>query len=156
MSIIPKDFFGSRPVQWKEDPWTSQYRSLNKMMDELLHLPTEAGKIGAFVPPVTLTDRGRDFLLTTELPGMDANDIHIQLENNSLIIKGEKKNEHETQDGHHYRFERSYGSFARSIAFPSKVNPEKVEANFKNGVLQVTVNKADETIKDTRKITIKT
>lgn len=97
----------------------------------------------AFEPPMNVVERKNDVLVTLEIPGLDAKDVHVECERNRLTVRGEKKFEHESeQDSVHLR-ECSYGSFVRSIELPSAVNGEKAEARFKKGVLEVVIPKAD-------------
>jgi HSP20 family protein len=83
-------------------------------------------------------------MVKAEVPGMDAKDIELSLHGEVLTLKGEKKQEKETEEKneHYYRIERSYGAFARAIRLPASVDGSKVTATFKNGLLTVTLPKA--------------
>ncbi len=76
-----------------------------------------------------------------EVPGIDAKDIQISLQENLLTIKGEKRQEQEEKEEHYHRVERTYGMFARSVRLPVTVDGSKVVATFKNGLLTVTLPK---------------
>jgi HSP20 family protein len=78
-----------------------------------------------------------------ELPGVTAEDVKLSLENNLLSIRGEKKQQAEERTERVHRYERSYGVFERSFALPTTVDSEKVSATFQNGILTVTVPKAE-------------
>ena len=94
-------------------------------------------------PSVNLFEKNDDLVLTAELPGFQKGDIHIELNNNVLSLKGE--NRFKTQEGVSYhRRERDYGKFSRSIQLPVKVDAEKTIADFSDGILTVTLSKADE------------
>ncbi len=93
--------------------------------------------------------------MTAELPGMEEKDIQLTLENDSLIISGEKKNDVEEKGKNFHRVERSYGSFQRVIPLISEIQQEKVEAKFRNGVLNITLPKTPAAAKQTHKIEIK-
>ncbi|TNF45596.1 Hsp20/alpha crystallin family protein, partial [bacterium] len=79
-----------------------------------------------------------------ELPGIARDEVDISLKDDTLTIKGEKKQEKEEKDENRYYVERSYGSFSRTLTLPSKVNAEGVEARFQDGVLEIYLPKAEE------------
>jgi HSP20 family protein len=95
------------------------------------------------------------FTVTAELPGMDEKNVDVTLSGDMLVIKGEKKEEHEEKKKDYHLKERSWGSFERRIAVPFKADPARVQASFKKGVLTVTVPKPAEAKTQTKKIEIK-
>jgi HSP20 family protein len=97
----------------------------------------------SWLPPVDIQETDDAFRLTAELPGLTRDDINITLENNVLRLSGERKFEKDVKKESYHRIERSYGQFTRSFALPQQVNGEKVQASFENGVLAVTVPKAE-------------
>jgi HSP20 family protein len=78
------------------------------------------------------------------MPGVDINDVDVSVSGNVLTLKGEKKDEHEERKGGYFHRERWSGSFQRSITLPDAIDPEKVKAEMKNGVLRITFPKRDE------------
>ncbi len=96
-----------------------------------------------WTPPVDVRETEEAFTVTAELPGLSREDIQITLENNILRLTGERKFERDEKQENYHRIERSYGAFTRSFALPSQVDAERVQANFKDGVLTITVPKAD-------------
>jgi HSP20 family protein len=78
-----------------------------------------------------------------ELPGVNPDDVRLSLESNILTIRGEKKHDQEESNERVHRFERTYGMFERTFALPNTVDPEKIEARYENGVLLVTIPKAE-------------
>lgn len=94
-------------------------------------------------PALDIADRENDVLVKAEVPGMDAQDIEISVHGNILSISGEKKEAHEDKKEGYYHCERTYGNFRRDITLPTEVNPDKVNAEMKNGVLTVTLPKAE-------------
>ncbi len=115
-------------------------------------LPSEDVASRSWVPPVDVQETEDGYKLQAELPGLTKDDVQITLENNVLRLSGERKLEKDVQKEGYHRIERTYGSFARSFALPHQVNGEGVQAAFENGVLTITVPKA-ETAKS-RKIAI--
>lgn len=123
------------------DPWR-ELRSLHDRMDHLLgSMFGEAGGAGqiAWSPPVTVSERDGEIHVTAELPGLAKEDIDLELDENSVTIRGEKKAEREEGDEHRYVVERRYGSFTRTIPLPRPVDPDAASARFKNGVLSITL-----------------
>lgn len=97
---------------------------------------------------------GKDaYTVRVELPGVTKDDVKITLQENVLTIQGEKKQESETKDTNYHRLERSYGSFSRSFRLPTLVKADKIDANYKDGVLSIVLPKADEA--KTKEIEIK-
>lgn len=111
---------------------------------------------GDFSPRVDVTETDNDFKVVAELPGLDEKDIEISLEQNALVLKGEKKSETEEKGRTYHRLERSYGSFERVIPLDEEIIFDKVEANFKNGVLTISLPKSPASLQTGRKIQIKT
>jgi HSP20 family protein len=97
-----------------------------------------------FLPRVDVTEENAEIKVTAELPGLDEKAVKVELEEDSLILSGEKKEEHEEKTRSGYRKERRYGSFRREIRLPARAQAEKARAEFKNGVLTVTIPKAEE------------
>lgn len=95
----------------------------------------------AFNPKVDVKETEKEIRLTIELPGMDEKDIHVELEDDVLVIKGEKKDEREDKDARWHRIERHYGNFQRAFRLSTGVETDKIKATFKKGLLKVTLPK---------------
>lgn len=98
----------------------------------------------AWRPAVDIRESGDGYVLSAELPGLTKEDVQITIENNVLKLSGERRFEKEVKEEEFHRIERAYGSFQRAFALPTRVDPERVEAAFKDGILTVTVPKAAE------------
>jgi HSP20 family protein len=105
------------------------------------------------MPSVDLTETDKEIEITAELPGLEEKDVQINLADNVLTIKGEKKAEKEEKDKSYRLVERSYGAFARSVELPAGVNPDTIKATISKGVLKVSVPKPAPA--QTKKIEIK-
>lgn len=92
-------------------------------------------------PSVEISESGNKYKVKAQLPGLDKNDINIELGEDYLTIKGRKEYKKETEKENLYKSEFSYGEFLRTISFPTKIDVEKSEANYKHGVLTVNVEK---------------
>jgi HSP20 family protein len=100
---------------------------------------------GDWLPPVDIFQNdNHEIVLTAEIPGVRKEDLDIRVENNTLTIRGERKREQETAKENYHRVERLYGTFTRAFSLPSTVDNEKVNAEFKDGVLKVTLPARDE------------
>jgi HSP20 family protein len=95
-------------------------------------------------PLVNIEETDNDYIITAELPGIEKKDIKITFQNNMLNISGEKKEEKEMDNRNFHRVERRYGKFSRSIAIPSSIELDKIDASYKNGILTVKVPKSEE------------
>ena len=107
-------------------------------------LTEEAGKGMIWQPPVDVEEQPDRYVIHVELPGMKLEDIKITLEDNRLLIRGEKTRTEEKQNATYHRLERVYGAFERSFTLTHAVKPDKIEATYRDGVLEVTVPKAEE------------
>ncbi len=99
---------------------------------------------GDWVPVVDVTENKDEVIVRAEVPGMTKEDITVTLQDNVLTLRGEKKQEKEEKDASYHRMERSYGSFVRSFNLPTVVQVDKVKAAYKDGVLTITLPKAEE------------
>jgi len=98
----------------------------------------------AWAPTIDIFEKDDKFVVKAEIPGMKEEDIHVSVEGDMLTIRGEKKTESEVKEEDYYRCERSYGSFFRSVDLPSTVDASKIEADYEDGVLEVTLSKKPE------------
>ena len=120
---------------------------LFRVFDSLFNqdlLPSEEVSNRTWMPPVDIQETEEAYRLTAELPGLTKDDINITLENNVLRLTGERKFEKDVKEDGYHRVERTYGTFARAFTLPSQVNHDKVEAAFENGLLTITVPKAEQ------------
>lgn len=136
-------------VRWEpfRDLVTLQDR-MNRLFDESVgrfRSGDETMDAGVWSPAVDIYETEQDIVLKAELPEVNQNDIDIRLENNTLTLKGERKFERETQQENYHRVERSYGAFSRSFTLPSTVDQDKIKAEYKDGILKVTLPKREET-----------
>lgn len=99
---------------------------------------------GTFVPPVDVYEDEHTLVLKLDMPGVSEEDLDVQLENNTLTVKGERKFEKEEKEENFHRIERRYGSFLRTFRVPSTVDHEHVDAHYDKGVLKLTMAKRAE------------
>lgn len=99
---------------------------------------------GAWAPLVDIYEREGNIELKAELPGVEPKDVDVRVENNILTLRGERRIDKEVKRESYHRVERAYGSFSRSFTLPSMVDTEKIKAEFKDGVLHLTLPKKEE------------
>ena len=102
------------------------------------------GPGGRWLPAMDLAETADSYVLHADLPGMGEDDVQIELEDNVLTISGERRLEESKSEGGYLRTERARGSFARSLTLPAGIDPERIEANFHNGVLELRIPKPEE------------
>jgi len=123
----------------------SLQREMNRMFDSFFRGTDEQGLLsGTWIPAVDVAEENDAYVVKVELPGVNKDDVKITLESNILTIRGEKKTENEVKDKNYHRTERSYGSFQRSFTLPTTVRNDKVDAVYKDGILTVSLPKAEE------------
>jgi HSP20 family protein len=129
-------------------PFASLQREIDRLFDDFgrgfpdfgRNWPAATGQY--VVPSVDVTESEKEIEVTAELPGLEEKDVQINLADNVLTIRGEKKSEQERKDKDYRLVERSYGAFSRSFELPSGVDADKIKASIANGVLKVTIPKA--------------
>jgi HSP20 family protein len=110
---------------------------------------------GLWSPQVEVRERDNNIVVRADLPGLSRDDIDIEVDDDALIIHGERHNDWEDEQEGYYRSERSYGSFYRAIPLPEGVDPNACNATFKDGVLEVTLPKPQQAQSKGRKIQVK-
>jgi HSP20 family protein len=108
---------------------------------------------GTWAPLVDIVENGDDLVISVELPGLEQEDVDISIENNTLVLRGERKRQMEFAEKDAYRLERTFGAFTRSFTLPKTVDSERISASYKNGVLELTLPKVAQA--KLRKIKIK-
>ncbi len=145
----------------EEYPYYSLQREMNRLFDDFFHgfemepFSELEARFSGFSPSIDVREDDENFTVRVEIPGIDEKDVEVQVTEDAVIIKGEKKEEQEDKGKDYCCMERTYGSFHRTIRLPSTVNREAVDASFKNGVLTVTLPKIGEPETKAKKIPIK-
>jgi len=144
-------------VRWEpfRDVFSTQDR-FNRLFNQTLSqmFGEENGKLGTWAPAVDVFETDQNLVVKAELPGIDPKDVEIRVENNTLFLQGQRKFENEVKEENYHRIERSYGSFTRTFALPGSIDAEKVSADYKSGVLTLTLPKREEAKPKTIKINV--
>jgi len=117
---------------------------LNSLFQDYNRGEGEPVATASFVPPVDIYEDDQQIVLKLEVPGMKQEDLDIELENNNLTVRGERKFEKEEKEENFHRIERRYGSFYRAFTIPNTVNADSVKADYDAGVLRVRLEKRPE------------
>jgi HSP20 family protein len=104
----------------------------------------EEMSLGAWLPPVDISEDKDRIVLTAELPGFKEDQVEIQMEGGVLTIRGERKFEEQKDERNYHRVERSYGQFVRSFTLPNNVDRDNIKASFSNGLLEIALPKREE------------
>lgn len=143
-----------------DNPFYALQREMSRVFDDfsrsfdLAPFGGETGR-GTFYPSIDVKEGEKEVAVKAELPGMEEKDIEVSLAQNSLTIRGEKREEKEDKGKDYWHRETSYGSFSRTIPLPEGIDTEKADARFKNGVLTVSLPKLEASILKNKKIAIK-
>lgn len=135
-------------IKWT--PWQDPFEEFEKMLQEWPGFQS----VRSFVPAVDIYQDDDNVYIDVPLPGVNINDVTISVENDVLTIEGSREQKSEVDEKNYYRKEVRYGSFHRSISLPASVNGDKAEAEYKDGVLKVTIPKEERA--KPKKIAIKT
>lgn len=127
-------------------------KSFSDIMDEFFNDVVNTRRTGSFVPDIDISERDDQFLVSVELPGVEKEDIEINLDNGRLTISGERKFENEEEGKTYHRVETRYGKFSRSFQLPDNVDEESIKAKYENGLLNLTLNKTEDKAKKQIKI----
>ena len=161
--LIPRNRGGSQVSGYRgeQSPFLELHREMNRLFDDMFRgfdsrLPATSGTSNRMPagnwPGVEVSENDKELRVTAEIPGVDEPDLEVMLEDDVLILRGEKRSE--TEDKDRQFSERYYGSFERRIPLGTEIEEDKVGASFKNGVLTVTLPKSAKAQQRTRRIAI--
>lgn len=136
------------------------FEDLSALRNQMDHLfarlnPAEDIEPTSWAPLSDILETKDEVIIKTELPGIDEKDVNVELENGVLTIAGERQAEKKTEDKGYRRVERSYGKFFRSFTLPTNVDPDKINAKFEKGLLEVHVPKQENAKPRSIKIDVK-
>ncbi len=125
---------------------TSLQDQMNRMFNDFFRggPGEEAGwGLRTWSPPVDIYETDDALILKAELPGVSKDDVSVEVHNNTLFLRGQRKHEAEVKDEQYHRVERAYGTFERSFVLPTMVDQDKVQATYKDGVLELRLPKSE-------------
>jgi HSP20 family protein len=126
---------------------TTMQERMNKLFEDVMkspHRSDEGLSNPNWAPAVDIYETDKEIVMKAELPEMQEKDIEIKVEDNILILSGERRMEKEVKEENYHRIERAYGSFNRSFTLPRTVDRENIKASYKDGVLKVLLPKKEE------------
>jgi HSP20 family protein len=148
---------GPRNLTLWDMPLPRWFENFRREMDELFEqfFGPEAGReMPVFAPRTNLAETEKEYEITVDLPGLKPEDFSVELKDNCLWITGERKQEHQEEGKTYHRIERVYGQFRRVIPLEAPTDPEKIQAEYKDGVLRIVVPKEESA--QPKKIPVKT
>jgi HSP20 family protein len=119
---------------------------MNRLFNQFFQGGTgeEAGwGVRTWTPPVDIYETDDALILKAELPGVSKDDVSIEIHQNTLVLRGQRKHEAEVKEDHYHRVERAYGTFQRSFMLPTLVDQEHVQATYQDGVLELRLPKSE-------------
>ena len=125
----------------------SMRKEFNRLFDSFFQgdlADTTSAFTSAWIPAVDIAERENEFVVRMELPGVKKEDVKITMQEGILTVRGEKKQEKESKGSDFHRVERAYGSFQRSFTLPTAVKSGDIDASFSDGVLNISLPKAEE------------
>ena len=141
-SLIPIGRERSVARRGSTEPFGTLQREIDRLFEDFTRgWPAFGNATSELMPSMDVTETDKEIEITAELPGLEEKDVQVNVADNVLTIKGEKKAEKEEKDKNYRLYERSYGSFARILDLPPGVDPDAIKASLSNGVLKVTVPK---------------
>jgi len=144
-------------VRWEpfRDLLTTQDR-FNRLFNQTFSqvFGEEEARQGTWAPAVDIYETDQNLVMKADLPGVDPKDVEVRVENNTLYLKGQRKFENEVKEENYHRIERSYGAFTRTFTLPGTIDADKVVAEYKDGMLTLTMPKREEAKPKTIKIQV--
>src|SRR5690242_14993593 len=123
----------------RPEPFSTEF---NRLFNSLWEQPAAASQ--RWIPEMDLVETDDHYLLKADLPGMKQDDVSIEFHDGVLTIAGERKIEYERKEKGFFRLERSFGKFSRSLTLPEGIDPDRIAAEFHDGVLEVTIPKPEQ------------
>jgi HSP20 family protein len=133
---------------------SSLQEQLNRLVHDAFDRSAEEASITTWAPSVDIYETEHELVVKADLPEIKPEELDIRVENNILTIRGERKFEKKVDENNYLRVERSYGSFSRSFSLANTVNPDAIKADYKNGVLTLSIPKREEAKPKQIKVTV--
>ncbi len=158
MSFLAKRVNGGSPLQTFESDWdpfgglTNVRRTMNTLLDSAM-LPSSGTLTSSYVPAIDLYEKDGNYVVECVAPGMKKEDIDIEVSDNRLTISGKHQEEKTEQNTRYHYREMRRGSFSRTVSLPHELDPEKVTANYENGILRIVLPAGKQT--QSKKVQVK-
>ena len=161
---VARTKFQISPFESSQHPMMQLHREMDRLFENAFRgfgispFKTEFPSLtstGLLKPQVDVAVSEKEYSIAVEVPGVDEKDVKVEIANNTMTIRGEKKQEKEEKEKNFYCMERSYGSFQRVLSLPEDADDEKVKAEFKKGILNIRVPRKELPKSDVKKVEIK-
>jgi HSP20 family protein len=132
-------------VRWDPTREVDSLQSeVNRLFDTFFGGGPANGRAQRWVPSMDLVETDNHLVLKADLPGLDRDDVNIEVKDGVLTVSGERRAEHEERQDGYYRMERAFGGFSRSMSLPENVDADRISASFDKGVLEIRIPKPEE------------
>jgi HSP20 family protein len=139
-----RDVIAWHPAAELNQGFSKLQREIDRMFDRFRSGSSEDESTQTWAPSVDIIEGENDYNIHVELPGVEKKDVKITVQDDVLIIKGEKKMESEKKGENYQRIERCYGTFQRSFTLPNSIASDKIDATYNNGILTISLPKMEE------------
>ena len=143
MATLTQRPSGARPVARHQDPFDQIFESMMPAFFRPVRMNELAAERLGTKPSIDILDRENEILVRAEVPGVKKEDLSIEVQGNQLFLSGRHEDESEQEQGNYLYRERRFGSFTRSIQLPEDVDGDKVKASCQDGILEITLPKAE-------------
>lgn len=162
MGSVPANREGDSPAVAGRDPVMSLHNRMDQLFDDLYRQfglpqwPAIGGGLadGFFRPSVDIKENRDHYILHVDMPGVEKDDVKVEVEGDALIIRGEKRQERDDSNDNYHFVERRYGAFRRILDLPADARSEDLKAKFQNGVLTITIGRNPEKAGNARQIEV--
>jgi len=154
LTDIPRRREPRSEIGWRGDPYNQLRSQINRVFDDAFGMDRGADNGHSFAPQVDVTETDSEVKVCAELPGIEAKDLDVNVTDDLLTIRGEKRSEHASEEGGRRWTERSFGFFERTIPLPAEVNADNAQSEFRRGILRITLPKREETSRRSKKINV--
>ncbi len=142
-------------VRWMPRSMLGFQNDFDRLFNSFINMPEEETALAAFSPSVDIEEKEKEFRIIAELPGLNKEEIKINIKDNLLSISGEKKKGKKIEDENYHRTERIFGSFQRTFRLPEYADQDNIAAKYEDGILNVSIPKLKESISKNVEIKIK-
>lgn len=141
---LPTPFRFTEDPSWAAGPFMLIQREMSRLLDDVARgVPTTGAARGALLAPrLDVRETDNEFRISVELPGVSEDEVEVNVDDDLLTIRAEKKEEREVEKADQHITERRFGVFQRTLRLPDAVDPNEVKADLENGVLQITIPKS--------------
>lgn len=153
-SLLPYSWSRNGATEFEHDPFSVLQQEMNRLFESVGNYPAGRWSNG-MSPRLDVSETDKEIDIDADLPGIEEKDVEVTLSGDKLIIRGERRNGHETKNKDYHLSERSWGEFTRQVSLPFEADPKKISAKFDKGVLHIAIPKPETMTAKTAKIPVR-